>query len=78
MESEFRYNKNFNVYGLTENGFRQVISFLDGKVFAWSEDLYDTEKVKLLIEGLGSWGRNFTSKEMLTQFLAKQHPTINY
>ncbi len=78
VESEFRYNKNFKVYGLSENGFQQVISFLDGKVFAWSEDLYDTVKVKVLIEELGSWGRNFTNKEMLTQFLAMQHPTINY
>ncbi len=77
-ESEFRYNKNFNIYGITPDGFETLIDFLNTHVFNWSIDLFETSKVKSLIDELGSWGRNFSNKEMLLLFLEKRHPKIHF
>jgi hypothetical protein len=58
-ESEFRYNKNFNIYAIDQNRFKILIDFLDSKVFSWSSQIHEYNKIKELIENVGGWGRSF-------------------
>jgi hypothetical protein len=75
-ESEFRYNKNFNVYGIDQQKFKTLIDFLDSKVFTWSSQIHDADKMKELIENVGNWGRPFIEEHNFKEYIQFKHPKL--
>ena len=75
-ESEFRYNKNFNIHGITTDRFQKVIDFFETKILNWATDIDDEEKVKNLIMNTGSWGRWELNSGNFKAFLEMKYPAL--
>lgn len=75
-ESEFRYNKNFNIQGITNDKFQKVIDFFETKILNWATDIRDEEKVKSLIINAGSWGRWALNSGNFKSFLEMKYPAL--
>lgn len=75
-ESEFRYNKVFNIHGLTTDKFQKIIDFFEIKILNWSKDIRDEEKVKQLTLNAGTWGRCMLKSENFKAFSELKYPSL--
>lgn len=75
-DSEFRYNKNFNAYGIDYTKFKILTNFLDSKVFIWSNYLHEHDKMKELIANVGSWGKMFTKTDDFREYIRYKYPDL--
>lgn len=78
VDAEFRHNNNFNVYGINHEKYKILTDFLDSKVFIWSEYLHEHDKIKELIENLGSWGKMFTKTDNFRKYIKYKYSDLEY
>jgi hypothetical protein len=75
-EAEFRYNKAFNIHGLTAENFQKIIDFFETNILNWSRDIRDEEKVRQLIVSTGTWGRWMLNSGNFKRFLELRYPAL--
>ena len=74
LTPELKYNKNVNVYGITETNFVKIIEYIESRIIVWIERINDINEIDVFLNKL----TNETKIELLNrgfgEFLRLKHP----